>query len=243
VNANLIEIFSSLQGEGPYVGRPMAFVRFQDCALSCKFCDTPASFQKHGRYRVESEAFSSNFQSFANPVAPARLSEHVAATGLDFVSLTGGEPLQHGDFLAEWLPELRGRAKLLLETNGVLPRALGRVLPHVDVVSMDMKLPSVTGMRAYWEEHEEFLTLAREKEVYVKVVVSTPTDLAELKQAIDIVERVAPEIPFILQPVTPAWQVKEEIPLERLKHFYQVSCEHLSDVRVIPQLHAKLGIL
>ena len=47
---NLIEIFSSFQGEGPHLGEPMAFLRFQDCALSCKFCDTPASFEKHADF-------------------------------------------------------------------------------------------------------------------------------------------------------------------------------------------------
>lgn len=34
------EIFSSIQGEGMYMGRPAIFVRFAGCNVHCEFCDT-----------------------------------------------------------------------------------------------------------------------------------------------------------------------------------------------------------
>ena len=34
------EIFYTIQGEGPWAGRPAVFVRFADCNLRCRFCDT-----------------------------------------------------------------------------------------------------------------------------------------------------------------------------------------------------------
>lgn len=243
IDARLIEIFSSLQGEGPYVGYPMTFVRFQDCALSCQFCDTPASFKKHASYRVERSAYSTEFLDFTNPVSVARLSEHLNDLGLDFISLTGGEPLQQADFIAHCLSSQNSQRRFLLETNGVLPQELKKVLAGIDVVSMDMKLPSVTGMRAYWKEHEEFLAIAARREVYVKLVVGAATDLSELKEAIRIVAGVSRQIPFILQPVTPAWKVKQGVSESHLKRLYELSCESLLDVRVIPQVHAQLGIL
>lgn len=242
-DARLIEIFSSLQGEGPYVGYPMTFVRFQDCALSCQFCDTPASFKKHASYRVERSAYSAEFEDHSNPVSALRLSRHLTELGLDFVSLTGGEPLQQADFISEWLPTENRQRRILLETNGVLPGELKKVLSGIDVVSMDMKLPSVTGMRAYWKEHEEFLAIAVRREVYVKVVVGATTDLSELQEAVRIVAGCSRRIPFILQPVTPAYKVKQSIPESHLKRLYEMSCERLMDVRVIPQVHAQLGIL
>ncbi len=36
----LIEIFYSMQGEGPAMGRPATFVRLADCNLRCEGCDT-----------------------------------------------------------------------------------------------------------------------------------------------------------------------------------------------------------
>jgi len=240
---NLIEIFSSFQGEGPHVGEAMAFLRFQDCALSCKFCDTPASFERHARFRVETPPQSGLFQYYPNPVDGAVLKRLLQPYSGQVLSITGGEPLQQADFLAAWLPELAWTDPVLLETNGVLPAALAKVIASIDIISMDIKLPSVTGMRPYWNEHAEFLRIARQKQVYVKVVVSNPTDLGELKEAIAIVEREAPGVPFILQPVTPAGAVRETIPEERLKELYRFSKQHLADVRVIPQVHPILGLL
>ena len=34
------EIFESIQGEGPYIGVNQLFIRFSDCNLHCKYCDT-----------------------------------------------------------------------------------------------------------------------------------------------------------------------------------------------------------
>ncbi|MCE9624168.1 MAG: 7-carboxy-7-deazaguanine synthase QueE [Deltaproteobacteria bacterium] len=240
---NLIEIFSSFQGEGPHLGEPMAFLRFQDCALSCKFCDTPASFEKHADFRVETPPQSARFQSYPNPVDGEFLTRLLQPFSGQILSITGGEPLQQADFLAAWLPDLAWGDPVLLETSGVFPAALAKVIASIDIVSMDMKLPSVTGMRSYWNEHAEFLRIARQKQVYVKVVVSKPTDLDELREAIAIVEREAPGIPFILQPVTPAREVGETIPEARLRELYDFSKQRLADVRVIPQVHPMLGLL
>ena len=37
------EIFTSIQGEGTYVGEKQTFVRFCKCNLACKYCDTDFS--------------------------------------------------------------------------------------------------------------------------------------------------------------------------------------------------------
>ena len=40
------EIFYSVQGEGRYIGLPMAFIRLTGCNLKCKWCDTKYAFTK-----------------------------------------------------------------------------------------------------------------------------------------------------------------------------------------------------
>ena len=39
-NSNIKEIFTSIQGEGLYIGQKQIFVRFSRCNLSCAYCDT-----------------------------------------------------------------------------------------------------------------------------------------------------------------------------------------------------------
>jgi len=241
--AQLIEIFTSFQGEGPYVGQEMTFVRFQHCALSCRFCDTPESFQSFAEFRFETAPHRAEFENFPNPVSPDALSNLVARHQPRVLSLTGGEPLQQSRFIKSWLASLQGRYRVLLETNGILSQALGELIDWIDVVSMDLKLPSVTGMRAYWAEHQAFLEIARRKEVYVKAIVGQDTSHDELREAIRLVRSIAPDVPFILQPVTPNAAVPESLPESQLQELFQISAAELPDVRVIPQIHPVLEIL
>ncbi|MDX1386447.1 MAG: 7-carboxy-7-deazaguanine synthase QueE [bacterium] len=241
--ANLIEIFESLQGEGPYAGEPMVFVRFQGCALACAFCDTPASFETHPQFRVERSPRTAEFIQFPNPVSPKALSELVAGFKAKTLSVTGGEPLHQASFLKAWLPLTEKENRVLLETNGVLVEELKQIIDGVDIISMDIKLPSATGTRAYWEEHAAFLEVARQKEVYVKVVLVDSTSPEDLESAIQLVQRYVPEAPFILQPVTPHGPIQETIRKDYLQELFELSQRHLSDVRIVPQLHVQWGIL
>lgn len=46
------EIFTSLQGEGKFMGLPTVFVRFQGCRAFCNFCDTPYAQDEEGGEEV-----------------------------------------------------------------------------------------------------------------------------------------------------------------------------------------------
>jgi organic radical activating enzyme len=56
VEANLVEIFSSFQGEGPHVGCSTLFVRFGACDLRCRWCDSPHTWKAGPRCRIEDPA-------------------------------------------------------------------------------------------------------------------------------------------------------------------------------------------
>ncbi len=247
--ATLIEIFSSFQGEGPHVGEPMTFVRFEGCDLKCRWCDTPESFSIHSTYRVEEIPFSGEWVKYPNPVAPDELTKRIKCfsgrgESLNWVSLTGGEPLQQVDFLETWLPKVCQDYFFLLETNGVLPAALERLLPFVHTVSMDIKLPSSAKTGIFWKEHETFLNLAvQAKECYVKIVVTDQTEESEWVRAVEMIRHVNENIPVILQPVSGTRSFKNVASVKKLANFAEQAKKILPCVRVIPQTHKLLGIL
>ncbi len=219
--AKIVEVFGSIQGEGPYVGERQVFVRFFGCNMSCRFCD---------------ERKKTDFLEYGE----ADLIEKIIGKGEDTVSLTGGEPLLQADFLKGMLPILKERGlRVYLETNGVLKHALLKVMDHVDIISMDIKLPSSTGRGAYWDAHSEFLKEAARKEVFIKSVVTPKTLLSDIEEAASLVKRVDKNIPFIIQPVSYNGSIES---IDLLDTFFEGAKKMLKDVRVIPQVHKILGV-
>lgn len=244
-DGRLLEIFSSIQGEGLLVGCRQVFLRLAGCNLDCAYCDTP--FAPAPDCRVEDAPGSGSFRSLANPVALDTLISVLhgwcaGRPGLHHsLSVTGGEPLCQGEVLVEWLPALRKLLPIYLETNGTLPEALEAVLPHVDWVAMDVKLASVCGRPTPWETHRRFLQRASRVNCYVKAVVGEQTPLEEIEEVARLVAGSAPSVELILQPVTHEGEVA--VSARRLLDLQTAAAGCHPAVRVIPQTHRVTGML
>jgi len=253
--ANLVEIFSSVQGEGPHVGETTLFVRFGECDLRCRWCDSPHTWRPAARCRIEVERGSGRSETIANPVALSRALEVCEALGVGehrFASLTGGEPLLQPAAVRQLAQGLRARGpRVLLETHGALADALAGVVDAVDVISMDWKLasdvrragePRGRERASFHAEHERFLRVAlTAPEVVVKVVV-TPSSLdEELDEMARRIASVDPGVPLVVQPVTPTGPVRAAPPVERLLALVARLSRTLEHVRLIPQTHKLLG--
>lgn len=244
VSTHLTEIFSSIQGEGPYVGLRQVFLRFAGCNLQCAYCDT--THKAGPDFRVELLPASGVFDFYANPVTPVDVAEIIAGYNLKFhhsLSLTGGEPLLHADFIRELRQVLKHEGLLFyLETNGTLPERLADVIDCLDFISMDVKLPSATKGVGHWDAHREFLKTAAQKEVYVKIVVTGETTDEEIILTSRLIRDVSSQIPLVLQPVDPKSVLPEHaVTVQQLFGFQEKSLMHIDDVRVIPQTHKVLG--
>ena len=213
-NANIIEIFSSIQGEGPYIGYRQIFIRFAGCNLSCDYCDTP--FQAQEFCNLEVSSGSKEFKKLKNPVSKEQLL-NVTLNLFQYdnyhsISLTGGEPLLHTDFLLDFLPDFRKnfpKTKVYLETNGTLFEELEKIIDYIDIISMDLKLKSSTGIDFPFEQHKKFIEIARDChvgtkvpprndnfEIFAKAVITSKISDEEIEELSDFIK-----IPLILQPV------------------------------------------
>lgn len=115
------EIFRSIQGEGPAIGRPRTFVRLSGCNLHCVWCDTAYTWNWVGTpFAHES---GKKFEPAAEMIklSAAETAARILALPSEGVVITGGEPLLQMDALVEMIDLLREhdhRALVEIETNG-----------------------------------------------------------------------------------------------------------------------------
>jgi len=249
--ADLVEIFWSAQGEGPYVGRPTVFVRFGECDLRCRWCDSPGTWRKRARCRIADPAGGPD-RVVENPVSQETIAAAVEALDSGpgcFVSLTGGEPLLQPGACAEVATRAKSAGRPVhLETHGLAVEALRQVVDRVDVVSMDWKLASDVAPAApaadgnFAPRHRAFLEVAaRVPGLYVKVVVTDRTRDEELDPVCEAIAGIAPHAPLVLQPVTPFGRVRTRPDADRLLALLQRCTAQVADVRLIPQTHPIYG--
>lgn len=99
-----IKVFRTIQGEGPFAGRPSVFIRLAGCNLQCPQCDTDYTT---GRIQYKYKDLASTALGLAKTV------------NTDLIVLTGGEPFRQNisslcrDLLCNGL-------KVQIETNGSL---------------------------------------------------------------------------------------------------------------------------
>ena len=244
--APVIEIFSSVQGEGLLIGCRQVFIRLAGCNLRCAFCDTVVADPAY--CLVEEHPGARDFRRWPNPLDARTIAALVAGFGLaghHSVSFTGGEPLLHVTLIQELAPLLAGltRQGLYLETNGALPEQLAAVVHLFEIIAMDLKLPSVTGLPALWDEHRRFLEIAAQRQVFVKVVVGEDTTDEEIKQAAGLVKAQGQKITMVLQPVTPTGAVPRAVSPAKALHWQSLALEYLPQVLLIPQTHKIMGQL
>ncbi|MBU8923470.1 MAG: 7-carboxy-7-deazaguanine synthase QueE [Bacteroidales bacterium] len=281
----LSEIFCSVQGEGIYVGVTQIFLRLAGCSFCCGYCDTRDAAVTPKEYMVAGMVGTDEFDgtvgkgdgqtTFPNPVTAPVLSAYLekyvpSIPGLHSLSVTGGEPLEQPDFLEAFLPLFRRSGiPVYLETNGLHESAAARIAPLVDIVSMDIKLPSLclpggevvdkggapdsgtTGKRAdasmtgndIFDIYSRVIPVFARKDLFVKVVIDDGFDPVEFEKAVDQVARTDPSIPFVIQPVTSSQMIGCKPPTnEKLMFARGIAAAVLEDVRVIPQCHKLLGI-
>lgn len=226
------EVFSSIQGEGMLLGRRQIFIRFSGCNLKCNYCDTPKNRNPVFGKNISVDDLYRKVYELITP-------------DLHSISLTGGEPLLHADFIKEFLGNIN--FDVLIETNGSLPYQLKKIVDLIDYASVDIKLPEHEAI-SVWSDLLELelksinLLIEEGINTYCKLVVLPST---KVDTVIFIASRIAQEVndtsglSLIIQPISPLSNWKKNH--LKLFEFSERSGEYL-DVLLIPQIHKILNI-
>lgn len=214
----IAEIFSSLQGEGLFLGVPSTFVRVSGCNLRCVWCDTP-------------------YASW-NPEGPTlTLDEIVDQVRARHVVVTGGEPMLF-DAVVPLTQRLREMGRVItIETAGTVNRPV-----ECDLMSISPKLwnstpPSSSG----WDERHE--STRRQPEVIralmarypyqLKFVVSHARDLEEIDALLAEIGPADPERVLLM-----AEGIDSDTQLRRQRELVPLCLER--GWRLTPRLHIDL---
>ena len=256
----ITELFSSFQGEGPYVGRRQIFIRFAGCPYSCFYCDTPSAkepkpsvctvFGNAEHNNSFGKAFLSKKRFIENPMSSHLVLElltELRTHDLHSVSYTGGEPLLYAAFVKEIAKGAREmHLKNYIETNGYSARAFASLVDLFDFASIDIKLRSHQASTDYDKQYKnelECIRIAAERglETIVKVVVIKDTAIDEIEKICK--DLVGLNIKFVLQPVTDESAQRDIVPgIKELFAISELAGAFLHDVMVIPQVHKILHV-
>jgi 7-carboxy-7-deazaguanine synthase len=127
----ILEEFVSIQGEGRNIGKPYYFIRVGGCPLRCNFCDSEYTWTPTAESIMDVEG------------AVDRAIEACAVNNIEWVSITGGEPMIYPKQMVTFIRLLKEKSKhklkVHIETSGRFYDPSVHVL--CDIYSPDAKTP------------------------------------------------------------------------------------------------------
>ncbi len=156
------EIFYSIQGEGPSVGKPAVFLRLGGCNLKCSWCDS--------KYTWDPKISDNKAMKLDQVIKKIR------SFPCKHLVITGGEPLLQQDKIKELLKKLKGYTAEI-ETNGSIPL---KISTFIEQINCSPKL-SNSGNAPY-----PLKIKPDNKKAIYKFVVEDKKDLSEINTYIKI---------------------------------------------------------
>ena len=172
------EIFASVQGEGPSMGMPVAFMRLSRCNLACQWCDTAYTWRFIGDNRPHRDGV--DFDRKANQVTLSEedVAERILALGQSRLVITGGEPLLQASALTRFL-NLLPDISVEVETNGTT-KAPPPLDIRIDQFNVSPKLAHSGNPTDLALVPERLDAYATDPRAWFKFVIAEPADVEEV---------------------------------------------------------------
>jgi organic radical activating enzyme len=235
MKVRLFEIFTSVEGEGILYGTKTLFVRLAGCPFTCFYCDTkeslPLDSGKEYDIQEASQLIDSNLKKQTYKV-----------------NFTGGDPLIQHEAVAELAKHVQSKKiPTYLESSCFDSDRFNHVLPFFDIVKIEFKTKDseFVDTKHYERLIENAMnclksSVSTKKTTYIKVVVSSKTELSEFANLVSSIFNSVSENQidgFIIQPT---YGIKEPS-LDLLLSLYDVVYPYYTEVKVVPQLHKFIG--
>ena len=235
MKVRLFEIFTSVEGEGILYGTKTLFVRLAGCPFTCFYCDTIESLPLDSgtEYSIKE----------ANQLIDTNLKNQTYK-----VNFTGGDPLIQHEAVALLAKHIQTKnIRTYLESSCFDIDRFNHVLPFIDIMKIEFKTKDSDFVDS--EHYEKLIghtmkclesSVKSEKTTYIKIVVSSKTQLNEFKKLVDDIFNIISKENIDGFVIQPTYGISEPS-LDLLLNLYDVVFPYYIDVKVVPQLHKFIG--
>lgn len=234
--ARVSEIFTSIEGEGIFVGKKTLFIRLSGCHLKCRWCDTKYALPLDSGTDYQIDEIKDLIIKELRPFTYK-------------VNFTGGEPLLQTEAVIELADFIKKQTNLktYMESSCFDSELFSKVLPYIDICKIEFKTDDSKVVED--EEYDNLilneikcleLAVGSNKATYIKIVVTNSTNLESFKNLVyNISKKIKPSdiLGFIIQP---SFGIDQPT-VNKLLDTYDVVQPMFPEVRIIPQLHKEIG--
>ena len=234
--ARVSEIFTSIEGEGIFVGKKTMFIRLSGCHLKCRWCDTKYALPLDSGTDYQIDEIKDLIIKELRPFTYK-------------VNFTGGEPLLQTEAVIELADFIKKQTNLktYMESSCFDSELFSKVLPYIDICKIEFKTDDSNVVED--EEYDNLLlneirclelAVESNKATYIKIVVTNSTNLESFKNLVyKISKRIKPSdiLGFIIQP---SFGIDQPT-VNKLLDTYDIVEPMFPEVRIIPQLHKEIG--
>ena len=234
--ARVSEIFTSIEGEGIFVGKKTLFIRLSGCHLKCRWCDTKYALPLDSGTDYQIDEIKDLIIKELRPFTYK-------------VNFTGGEPLLQTEAVTELADFIKKQTNLktYMESSCFNSELFSKVLPYIDICKIEFKTDDSKVVED--EEYDNLLlneikclelAVGSNKATYIKIVVTNSTNLESFKNLVyNISKKIKPSdiLGFIIQP---SFGIDQPT-VNKLLDTYDIVQPMFPEVRIIPQLHKEIG--